>query len=81
MAFTHQKHFTLSLASRQVPVSISVLSIITDISFLFAFFLPPFYVLGVLCFVTFLGILIYTVELQWLEHLSDNENMFETGVV
>ena len=23
----------------------------------------------------------YTVELQWLEHLSDHENMFETGVV
>ena len=22
-----------------------------------------------------------TVELQWLEHLSDHENMFETGVV
>ena len=21
----------------------------------------------------------YTVELQWLEHLSDHENMFETG--
>ena len=23
----------------------------------------------------------YTVELQWLEHLWDQENMFETGVV
>ena len=23
----------------------------------------------------------YTVELQWLEHLWDYENMFETGVV
>ena len=23
----------------------------------------------------------YTVELQWLEHLSDHANMFETGVV
>ena len=23
----------------------------------------------------------YTVELQWLEHLWDHENMFETGVV
>ena len=23
----------------------------------------------------------FTVELQWLEHLSDHENMFETGVV
>ena len=22
-----------------------------------------------------------TVELQWLEHLWDNENLFETGVV
>ena len=22
-----------------------------------------------------------TVELQWLEHLGDHENMFETGVV
>ena len=22
-----------------------------------------------------------TVELQWLEHLRDHENMFETGVV
>ena len=22
-----------------------------------------------------------TVELQWLEHLSDHENMFEIGVV
>ena len=25
--------------------------------------------------------LTYTVELQWLEHLWDHENMFETGVV
>ena len=25
--------------------------------------------------------LINTVELQWLEHLRDHENMFETGVV
>ena len=24
---------------------------------------------------------LYTVEIQWLEHLSDRENMFETGVV
>ena len=24
---------------------------------------------------------LYTVELQWLEHLWDQENMFETGVV
>ena len=24
---------------------------------------------------------IYTVELQWLEHLWNHENMFETGVV
>ena len=24
---------------------------------------------------------IYTVELQWLEHLWDHENLFETGVV
>ena len=23
----------------------------------------------------------YTAELQWLEHLWDQENMFETGVV
>ena len=23
----------------------------------------------------------YTVELQWLEHLRDHENLFETGVV
>ena len=23
----------------------------------------------------------FTVELQWLEHFSDHENMFETGVV
>ena len=23
----------------------------------------------------------YTVELQWLEHLWNHENMFETGVV
>ena len=23
----------------------------------------------------------YTVELQWLEHLWDHENMFEAGVV
>ena len=23
----------------------------------------------------------YTVKLQWLKHLSDHENMFETGVV
>ena len=23
----------------------------------------------------------YTVELQWLEHLWDYENLFETGVV
>ena len=23
----------------------------------------------------------YTVELQWLEHLRNHENMFETGVV
>ena len=23
----------------------------------------------------------HTVELQWLEHLWDNENLFETGVV
>ena len=23
----------------------------------------------------------HTVELQWLAHLSDHENMFETGVV
>ena len=23
----------------------------------------------------------YTVELQWLEHLRDYENMFETGVI
>ena len=22
----------------------------------------------------------YTVELQWLEHLSNHENMFKTGV-
>ena len=26
-------------------------------------------------------IFIYTVELQWLEHLWDHENMFETRVV
>ena len=25
--------------------------------------------------------LVYTVEFQWLEHLWNNENMFETGVV
>ena len=25
--------------------------------------------------------LFYTVELQWLEHLWDHENYFETGVV
>ena len=24
---------------------------------------------------------LYTVELQWLEHFRDYENMFETGVV
>ena len=24
---------------------------------------------------------LYTVELQWLEHLWDYENMFETGVI
>ena len=24
---------------------------------------------------------LHTVELQWLEHLQDYENMFETGVV
>ena len=24
---------------------------------------------------------VYTVELQWLEHLWDHENLFETGVV
>ena len=24
---------------------------------------------------------LYTVELQWLEHLGNHENMFETGVV
>ena len=24
---------------------------------------------------------LYTVELQWLEHLWNDENMFETGVV
>ena len=23
----------------------------------------------------------YTVELQWLEHLWDHDNLFETGVV
>ena len=23
----------------------------------------------------------YTVELQWLEHICNHENMFETGVV
>ena len=27
------------------------------------------------------GMFEYTVELQWLKHLSDLENMFETGVV
>ena len=27
------------------------------------------------------GLIAYTEELQWLEHLSDHENMFETGVV
>ena len=27
------------------------------------------------------GGLPYTVELQWLEHLWNHENMFETGVV
>ena len=26
-------------------------------------------------------IIILTVELQWLEHLRDHENQFETGVV
>ena len=26
-------------------------------------------------------LLYYTVELQWLEHLRDYENLFETGVV
>ena len=25
--------------------------------------------------------LLYTVELQWLEHLWDHENLFETGIV
>ena len=24
---------------------------------------------------------LYTVELQWLEHIENHENMFETGVV
>ena len=24
---------------------------------------------------------VYTVELQWLEHLWNHENMFETGVL
>ena len=24
---------------------------------------------------------VYTVELKWLEHLWDHENLFETGVV
>ena len=28
-----------------------------------------------------LNIMICTVELQWLEHLWNDENMFETGVV
>ena len=27
------------------------------------------------------SLFVYTVELQWLEHLWDYENMFETGVV
>ena len=29
----------------------------------------------------FLGLLEDTAELQWLEHLRDHENEFETGVV
>ena len=28
-----------------------------------------------------LSLLTCTVELQWLEHLWDHENMFETGVI
>ena len=27
------------------------------------------------------GIKIDTAELQWLEHLGNHENMFETGIV
>ena len=27
------------------------------------------------------GAVLYTVELQWLEHHGDHENMFQTGVV
>ena len=32
-------------------------------------------------FLMSLSVLLNTVELQWLEHLWNDENMFETGVV
>ena len=45
-----------------------------------------FYIVSSLALVRFLFALcvwfnIFTVELQWLEHLLGYENMFETGVV
>ena len=30
---------------------------------------------------TYFSLSVYTVVLQWLEHLWDHENMFQTGVV
>ena len=41
---------------------------------------PPFGDSGRLCYVT-VAFPRYTVELQWLEHLWDHGNLFETWVV
>ena len=45
------------------------------VSLFFVFFFVLF------CFLGFFFFIEITVELQWLEHLWDYENFFETGVV
>ena len=35
----------------------------------------------ILYFFSYINFNMSTVELQWLEHLWDRENMFETGVI
>ena len=43
--------------------------------------LAGIYVAKVCVFLKHLSSIITTVELQWLEHLWNHENMFETGMV
>ena len=63
---------------KSIPFNIAAWAWVSEATlskkFLYYMFNITFYIQKIMC-------LLYTVELQWLEPLSDHENIFETGVV